>query len=379
MPETCDCIVLGVGGIGSGALYHLARRGLDVIGIEQFGIAHDQGSSSGETRIIRKAYFEHPDYVPLLLEAYALWEALAQEHGQPLYNECGLMIAGPGDGEAIPGARLAADRHSIAIESITANAARGRFPGFTIPESFDVIYEPQAGFLHVEECVRAHIKQAQAAGARLQTDETVRGWSSDGMSVVVRTDRAEYHAASLVITAGAWSALMLNDLGVSLEVLRKPLYWFNTKSPAYDVAEGASAYYCELPTGSFYGFPSIDGATVKMAEHTGGQPVDDPSALDRSSLSEDEEALAQFVTQIMPDVDPAPARHAVCMYTNTPDRHFIVDAHPELPNIVMGAGFSGHGFKFASVLGRALADLAADGKTELPIGFLSVERDALYP
>lgn len=377
MAVNCDCIVLGVGGFGSGALYHLANRRVNAIGLEQFDIAHDRGSSHGESRIIRKAYFEHPDYVPLLHRSYELWRQLEDESGQSLMHLCGLMLAGPPDGEAIPGARLAASRYGVTLEDIPRDQFPARLPGFRIPEEFDVVIEPEAGYLEVEACVATHIEQARRGGATLKTGETVRNWSSDGRTVRVETDSETYEAASLIITAGPWSEQVLQSLGVPLRVVRKPMFWLPVESSDYDLTAGTPAFYYERPDGIFYGLPSLDGRLIRISEHSGGDEVADPSLVDRTIHQRDVTAIQQFVQSALPGVNPDYARHAVCLYTHSPDDHFLVDHHPAHENVVYGAGFSGHGFKFTSVLGQALAELAIDGRTDLPIDFLSHRRQSL--
>jgi sarcosine oxidase len=374
MVDTFDCIVIGVGGFGGGALYHLARRGCRVLGLERFGVAHDRGSSHGQTRIIRQAYFEHPDYVPLLRTAYRLWRELEIETGQTLMRLHGLLLAGPPQGEAIPGARRAAAQHGVTIETVPADDHLRRFPGFRFPDNCDVLYEPHAGALDVESCVRAHIERAVAHGAVLRTGETVIEWQSDGRNVIVRTDRESYTAGRLVIAAGAWSAGLLPDLPVALRVVRKPQFWHEVLTADYDAARGTPAYYFELPSGAFYGFPCLDGRHVKVAEHTGGQDIADPLTVDREVHEDDVRPVREFARQTLPGVRSEPSRHSICLYTFSPDGHFIVDRHPEHENVVIAAGFSGHGFKFTSVLGEALADLALDGRTEHPIGFLGIAR-----
>ena len=382
MSEQYDCIVLGVGGFGSGALYHLARRGARVLGIERFTVAHDRGSSHGETRIIRKAYFEHPDYVPLLHRAYDLWHELEQTMGRRLMHPVGLFITGAPSCESVAGTVLAAERHHLPIERLSTGAARRRFPGFRFDDEFEVVFEPQAGYLEVENCVAAHIEAAVARRAVLRTNEAVVGWESDGRRVVVRTDDGEYTAASLVITAGPWAADLLNACAVEsapaswgklLQVVRKPVFWFNAR-PQFDVAAGTPTFFFETAAGQFYGFPRIDGRTLKVAEHTGGDAVANPLAVDRTQQPDDLTRLGRFLRDHLPGIGPVPDRHAVCMYTKTPDSHFCIDRHPRWSNVAVGAGFSGHGFKFTTVLGEALADLALDGKTTLPVEFLSVKR-----
>jgi sarcosine oxidase len=384
MTENYDTIVLGVGGFGSGALYHLAKRGASVLGIERFGVAHDQGSSHGQTRIIRKAYFEHPDYVPLLHRAYELWHELEHEANRTLLHKVGLFIAGEPQCEAVAGTLLAARMHNLPIDKLDAREAAERFPGYQFHDDFTVVFEPEAGYLEVENCVAEHIAAAQRHGAQLRTGEAVVSWQSDGRRVTVRTDQGEYSAASLVLTAGPWAGQLLGlaagsrnqpDWSARLRVIRKPLFWFNADS-RYDVAQGNSTFFFETAAGQFYGFPRLDGQSIKLAEHTGGDAVVDPLNVDREIHPADLPRVHDFVRDFLPTLDPQPVRHSVCMYTKTPDCHFCIDLHPEWANVAIGAGFSGHGFKFTTVLGEALADLAQTGGTKLPVGFLSVKRFA---
>ncbi len=376
MTATCDAIVLGLGGFGSAAMYHLARRGLNVLGIEQFGVAHDRGSSHGQTRIIRKAYFEHPDYVPLLIRAYELWRELEESAGRSLYAECGLILAGPPQGEVISGALESARAHGLRVEDIALAEARERFPLFSFADDDAVVFEPEAGFLHVEDCVTAHIEQAAQCGATVLTGETVESWSAAGDRVRVITDKQTYEAARLVIAAGAWSGPLFADLSLPLVVLRKLLFWHDVSAAQW---ADATTFFFERPSGYFYGFPSLDGRTVKLAEHSGGETVADPLTLDRDCHEADAAPVSRFVAETMQHVSPTRHRHAACMYTMTPDAHFIVDRHPEHPQVVIGAGFSGHGFKFTSVIGEALADLSIGGETSVPLGFLALDRPAMHP
>ncbi|MCA9027072.1 MAG: N-methyl-L-tryptophan oxidase, partial [Planctomycetaceae bacterium] len=337
--KTYDAIVLGLGGFGSATLCHLAQRGLNVLGIDRFGIAHDRGSSHGETRIIRKAYFEHPDYVPLLLRAYELWAELEIQTAQSLYKECGLFLAGPPQGEVISGARESASRYGVPVEELSVHDAGERFPLFHFDESDAIVFEPEAGYLRVEVCVSAYVNQAVELGATIITDDPVVSWSANGQTVCVITENEIYEAAQLVIAAGAWSGQLLSDLGLPLSVLRKPLMWHEINSPEWTQA---TTFFFEKPHGCFYGFPSIDGQTVKLAEHTGGELVKDPLFVDRGISPADCEPVSEFVRHTMKDVSMQPQRHAVCMYTMTPDGHFIVDRYPEHENVVLAAGFSGH-------------------------------------
>lgn len=369
-----DYLVLGLGGMGSSALYHLARRGLKVVGIEQFGVAHDRGSSHGDTRIIRKAYFEHPNYIPLLQRAYELWRELEQESGKQLFNPCGLMVAGPPEGAVIQGVHLASRLYDVAVENVSASEAATRFPGFQIPDGFEVTHEPEAGFLYVEECVRTQIECAQTHGAQVLLNEKVISVQIHDQSIEVKTETEHYTASNMIVAAGAWSSACLQDLNLPLEVLRKVLFWNLVQKPVYNLDQGQGGFFLDMPYGEFYGFPSLDGMTVKLAEHGGGELIIDPNSLNRELQAADVPAVSRFIREVMPALKSEPIRHAACMYTRTPDGHFIVDQHPQNQGVVYGAGFSGHGFKFASVLGEILADLAMEGCTAHPIEFLSANR-----
>jgi sarcosine oxidase len=374
MSDIYDVIVLGVGGFGSSACYHLANRGLKVLGLEQFACAHDRGSSHGDTRIIRLAYFEHPDYVPLLRRAYQLWAELETVARGALFRGARLLLAGPPEGETIAGALAAARLHELTVQQLTAQEARREFPGIHVPDEFSAVLEPDAGYLFVEDCVRTYWDEAMLCGADIRTGVTVREWSAEGTGVRVWTDAGDFHAAKLVITAGAWAGAMLRDLGLPLTVVRKFVGWFRTEGGAYHVDRGYPTFYFEQPDGAFYGFPSLDGRSIKVAEHTGGEPVSDPLNVDRSCRETDVARLTPFLQQVLPRARPELVKHSVCLYTLTPDHHFLIDRHPQFPQVWFAAGFSGHGFKFTSVLGEALADLACTGATALPIGFLELSR-----
>lgn len=371
MPPTWDCIVLGLGGFGSGAVYHLAQRGLRVLGLEQHGPAHDYGSSHGESRIIRLAYFEHPDYVPLLRRAFDGWRRVEEQSGRSLLQQCGLFLCGPAEGEAVPGAVRAAIEHRLPLERLSPGEAAARFPGFSFAPEDEIVFEQQAGWLDVEGCVAAHLELAQRSGAEFRFHERVEAWSSDGRNVKVTTDRGTYEAACLIITAGPWAARLLRVEGVPLRVLRKVQLWIGITPGSY---RETPCFLYERADGTFYGFPTRDGATVKVAEHSGGEAVDDPALVDRACRPDDRTGVESFVRHCLPDASGGVLRHSVCLYTMSPDGHFLIDRQPQFPNVVFGAGFSGHGFKFTGVLGEALADLAVSGETTLPVAFLSLSR-----
>lgn len=371
--ETCDVIVIGCGGFGSSAMFHLAQRGLKVIGIDRFHPPHDHGSSHGETRIIRKAYFEHPSYVPLLHRAWELWEELSARAGERLIEQRDLLITGPPGSEVIEGARLSARLHGLPLENLTAVEAATRYPEFRLPENYEVVIESTAGYLWAERCVAEHLRSAASLGAQLRPQETVLSVSSSGAGVRIETNRGCYSAGAAVVTSGAWTGQLLSDYSRHISVLRKTLCWFPVTSENWIRKDRGPLFFVDTPERQFYGLPSVDGKTIKVGMHTGGEVVPDPSTLSRQVTIEDERPILQFAGKHLGGIKPQASRSVICMYSMTPDGHFLLDRLPELP-IVVAAGFSGHGFKFTSVLGEVAADLVQQGQTGLDVGFLSANR-----
>jgi sarcosine oxidase len=362
-----DVIVLGVGGMGSAALFELARRGRRVLGIDQFTPPHNLGSSHGETRVIRKAYFEHPAYVPLAQRAYERWYDLEQRSGKHLLTECGCLAIGPPSGELIAGVRAAASEHGLTIENFETADLRKRFPTFRVPEGAVGVLEPGAGYLMVEACVQAHIDAAHRLGAELRIEERAISWRADGTSVEVETTAGRYRAARLILTAGPWAGQLLARWGAKLRVMRQVLLWFATTDDSAFRRDVFPVYFAETPAGFFYGLPVIDHLGHKVAQHYGAPELLTPEEIQRTVQSADEVPLREFLRAYLPQAD-GPLRHGqTCIYTLTPDRHFLIDLHPDHANVAVAAGFSGHGFKFASAVGEALADLADTGHTALPI------------
>jgi sarcosine oxidase len=375
--ERYDAIVLGVGGVGSAALYHLAKRGVRALGIDRFNPPHDRGSTHGHTRVIRQAYYEHPDYVPLLRESYVEWFALESHVGRKLFHQIGLLEAGPADGVVVPNVLRAAAQYRIPVESLDAASIEAHWPGVCVDRDSIGVFEPGAGYLLVEDCVQAHLDAACAAGAELRTNIEVTNFDWSAQSTILETsDGDQVEAKAVIVAAGPWSAKMLEHVGVQCTVRRKSLFWFASDDPQYSAESGLPVFLFELPNGIFYGFPKLDERGVKFAEHTGGRSVDDPLTVDRAVDFNEQRRLSEVLSYLLPGVSSDVTDHAVCMYTMSPDEHFIVDRLPGMSNVVFAAGLSGHGFKFVPVLGRALADLALDGGTQLPIDFLSLKRFA---
>lgn len=375
-PRIFDAIVIGVGGMGSAAACELARRGRRVLALEQFSLGHDRGSSHGQTRIIRKAYYEHPDYVPLVCRAFERWYDLEQRRGVHLLTSSPCLSFGPADSEMIAGVRTAARQHSLPIENLSAVEVRHRFPAFRIGEEHVGVLEHSAGFLYVDECVRAMAREAIRRGAVIHESEPVVSWKSDGREVVVETPAGLYNAARLVITAGPWAGQVLARWGAFLRVMRQVPLWFSTRDDRLFRRDVFPLYIADTPAGHFYGFPVLDANGAKVAQHYGAPELHDPAEIESTASKQDEEPLRAFLREHLPAIDGPCRRAAVCIYTLTPDRHFIIDLHPDHANVAIAAGFSGHGFKFASVMGEILADLSDSGRTELPIGMFGVHRFA---
>jgi sarcosine oxidase len=377
-----DCIVIGVGSMGASTCYYLAQRGLKVLGIEQFDIVHNQGSHGGLSRIIRKAYFEHADYIPLLERAYQNWAKIEAISGQRIFHHTGLLYAGPHGHELLQQVKASADQYKIELEELTAKHAISRFPKLGLPTAYECLFEPDAGYVRPDVAINAYTQTAQTHGATLHTHEKVLQWNTNESEVIVMTDKGRYKASKLIITAGAWSSGLLPGIATHLHVTRQVLAWFKPKDAALFTADRFPCWL--IPNGNqdgaYYGFPVIDEhgngpeAAIKIALHEQGTVVN-PDAVDRNITETDLVHLTQFAQKFLPS-SIGPLVHAqVCLYTYSPDGHFIIDKLPGYEDrVVVACGFSGHGFKFASAVGEVLADLAMYGKTVLPIGFLHAGR-----
>lgn len=369
-----DTIVIGLGGMGAATAWHLARRGQRVLGLEQYLLAHDRGSSHGHTRIIRQAYFEHPDYVPLLKHAYAYWDELAGETGQEIINLCGMFIAGKPTDTVVAGTRHAASVHDLPLESVSADDAINRFPNLRADPDMDILFDPLGGYLRVENCVTAHLYGARNAGADLRRNEAVLSWERDGSGYRVKTVKGEHVAASLVICAGPWAGSLLQELNLPLRTHRVAMTWFQPETGVHDEEEGAPVFGIQTQEGFFYGFPCIDGKGVKVARHEAGEFIADPTEMNRVVSDVDVAPIRDFALRHLADLRTERWTGATCIYTMTPDEHFIVDRHPEHEHVYFAAGFSGHGFKFTPVIGAIMADFCIDGKTSEPAEFLRLGR-----
>jgi sarcosine oxidase len=374
---TYDVIVAGLGGMGSAASYQLSGRGQRVLGLEKFSPAHDRGSSHGRSRIIRQAYFEGAEYVPLLLRAYELWEQLEQESGQELMTLTGGLMIGREDGGLVSGSVQSADEHDLPYELLDAGEIRACFPAYAPDPETVALYEEKAGFVRPEETVKAHLDRAASLGADLRFEEPVLSWEASEEGVRVETPGGSYEAERLVISPGAWAPQLLADLGLPLEVTRQVMYWFEPANGLdLFLPDRFPIFIWEPDDGNmFYGFPAQDDDRgVKTAFFRAGGVPTTPETIDREVRQGEIDFLRGYLAEHVPDLAGRCLDARACMYTNTPDEHFVISPHPEHPQVTVACGFSGHGYKFCSVVGEILADLANEGSTRHPIELFSPAR-----
>jgi sarcosine oxidase len=370
-----DVAVVGLGGMGSAILAHCAARGASVIGIEQFTPAHDLGSSHGKTRMIRKAYFEDPAYVPLVLRAYELWRELERTAGEKILRITGVLSVGEETSEIIKGTRRAASEHDLPVEALSQREVRTRYPTLELWKDEVALFEIDGGVLDPERAVRAHLKFAESNSAEMRLGVAMESWqATDRGFELCLTDGARISANKLVLALGPWFQETLETLGVPVRVQRNIQAWFSPGTHAYD-APGFPAFLVNrrgLPA-PLYGFPDF-GDGIKAAFHGFGDLTDAEHLEREINLARDVEPVAQALEQWMPGGAKALREAKPCMYTLTPDENFVIDRHPDHPNLILCGGFSGHGFKFAPVVGEIGAELALGGGSRHGIEFLSLQR-----
>jgi len=369
-----DTIVIGVGGMGSAAVYHLARRGQRVLGLEQFDIPHDLGSSHGTNRIIRLAYWEHPSYVPLLRRAYELWRDLEHLAGERLLIITGGVDAGPEGCPTVDGSLLSCDVHHLPHETLTAAELHRRFPGYRLPDGMVAVYQPDGGFVLSERAIVAHVMAAQDLGAEVHAREAVLDWEAGGAGVRVRTARGSYAAERLVITAGPWAGRLVPALSRTAVPERQVLLWAQPRRPEYFRLGAFPVFNMESPEGRFYGFPIYGVPGFKIGKYHHRLEHTAADAVDRAIHPEDEAVLREGIRRYFPEADGPTMAVKTCLFTNSPDEHFILDRHPEHGNVAIAAGFSGHGYKFASVVGEIMTALALDGRSRFDLGLFGIRR-----
>jgi sarcosine oxidase len=378
MKRNFDAIVMGLGGMGSAAAYYLAARGAAVLGLDRYGAVHDRGSSHGGSRIIRQSYHEDPHYVPLVLRAYELWRQLEQDTGASLLHITGGVYLGAPDSDVVRGSMLSAAMHNLPHEFLTAREIGNRFPALHPDANDAAVYEANAGFVRPERAVAACLQGATRSGADLHFNEPVSAWEVTAADTVrVTTPRGVYQAAKLILAPGAWAPETFPGLDLPLVVRRHVMAWF---APVGGIdpflPERFPVYLWQTgPDSIFYGFPAIDGPEggAKVAMHTGGD-LCTPESVNREMIFQDEQEIRDLIASRLPSLNGRLLAASTCMYTLTPDEHFVVGLHPDHPEVAIACGFSGHGFKFASVMGEILADLALKRETPHSIEFLSPQR-----
>lgn len=373
-----DVVVIGLGAMGGAAAYHCARRGARVLGLDANSPGHALGSSHGATRAIRETYFEAPDYVPLVQRAYDLWAELEDETGQDLLSMSGAIYLGPEQHPLLNGVVTTAEKHDLPFERLSPKDMPKRFPGFALPAGWEAIFESRGGVLQAELCQAAHLDLARRHGADLRFDAPALSWDQQGGAIVVETAEGRIEAGALILTLGPWSCEALGGLGLPLTGRRIPIVHFDPVDPAaYDPAD-FSVYFWATPEGVFAGFPHFENEGVKIMRHDTGD-VCTPETARREITDADVDEVARWADTYMPQANGGVRDSLVCLYTMTPDNHFIIDRHPEIASLVYASGFSGHGYKFAPVVGEILADLTLERKTAHPIGFLAASRFSCSP
>ncbi|HVY21590.1 MAG TPA: N-methyl-L-tryptophan oxidase [Bauldia sp.] len=374
---TYDVIVAGVGGHGSATCYQLALRGQKVLGLERFDIANSMGSSHGITRIIRLAYFEGPFYVPMLRRAVELWRETGDRFGEPLMITTGGLDIAP-EGHAIfEGALESCRVHGLPHEVLTGADINARFAGFRLPANLRAVYEAEAGFILSERAIVAHVALAQSAGAEIRARERVVEWTPiAGGGVRVRTDRGVYEAGRLIVAAGAWLAELVPQLAPLAVPERQVLGWFQPATPARFTPDVFPVTILDVPEGAFYLLPSYGIPGVKIGLHRHFQETGTPETLSREATARDEAALRACLAAYFPDANGPVMALRTCLYTLTPDETFIVDALPGHEEVIIASPCSGHGYKFASVMGEILADLATSGSPRFDIAPFRLSRFA---
>jgi sarcosine oxidase len=377
---TADIVVVGLGVHGAALVHELARRGTSVIGIDMYAPPHDHGSTTGRTRIIREAYYENPLYVPLVQRAGELWAELEELTGTVLYRATGGLMTGAPDGELVRGTLASAQLHHLPHELLDADSIRRRFPVLQPPADMVGVYESNAGVLLLDACMRTLLEQAQAYGAELRTGTRVTGWRVDAGAVTLDTTSGPVRASRAVFAPGSWlNPLLALECGrapvqLKLTVERQTTHWF---APAPGV-QGLGAAECpvtmlERADGRMlYTLPDI-GHGVKAAMHYGGRTVS-AGTVDRTIGTDEEQCVRMMLDEWMPGAAQRVLAGAVCLYTNTPDHHFLVDRHPSHENVLLVSACSGHGFKFATALAEAAADSILEGAAALDLSLFGVGR-----
>ncbi len=379
MSDRYDVAVIGLGAQGSAAAWRLALRGQRVIGFDRFRPPHTFGSTHGDSRGIREAYYEGPSYVPFVRRAYDLWDELSAEIDKPLFTQTGALSLGTEGASLVEGVLASAREHDIAVDEMDASDLRRRYPSIAATDDLVGVLEQRGGMIDIDTALNGQLDLAAQHGAELHFDEPVERWLPIDMDdlespVRIQTAQGEYEADRMVVTAGAWNAGLLGKLDMPLRVTRQVMFWFEPRANPEAFELGALPFWMweRGPQDFAYGFPNV-GKGFKLGHH---QPLDevDPSTYDRTVNAADEANVRDWLERTFPDVGGPMLRAETCLYTNTPDAHFIIDIHPKRPNIVLSSSCSGHGFKFAPAIGEALADLSIDRESSHDLSLFRIDR-----
>ena len=369
-----DTIVVGLGAMGSAALYQLSRRGRRVLGLEAFAPGHQLGSWHGESRVIRMAYYEHPNYVPLLRRAYELWREVEQDSGEDLLTITGGLMIGTPESELVSGSLASAQQHGLEHELLSAQDVQRRYTVFHLQADEVALWEPRAGFLRPERCVASFVRGAQAAGADAHYSEPVRAWQAGATGVEIQTEAGVYQAEQVVFACGARLSSVLGDAIPPITAERIPLFWLEPSEAQLFAQSRMPIYLWETGAGDhFYGFPHVEWPGVKVARHHSGDYCD-PDTVERAVTAQDEGRLRSAIAERIPALNGPVVSSLVCLYEDSPDGHFLIDRLPTCRNVMYAGGFSGHGFKFASVVGEILADLVTRDRATPDADFLRADR-----
>ena len=370
-----DVIVVGLGAMGSATLFHLARSGVKVLGLEQYSPNHPLGSSHGDSRIIRETYFEHPVYVPLVRRAHELWRELEEAVGAPLMSIVGGLMIGPAEGGVVRGALRSAREHALAHEILTAKEIHRRFPAYQPAAEIVAVFDPRAGYLDPEACNAAHVQGAISKGAAARFGERVIEWTVTGNDVQVQSDTALYTAGKLVLAAGAWNRLLAPRTELPLTIERQSVFWLEPRALDEYEPDRFPIYAYEYKPGHIcYGFPRLPRGVKASVMHS-GEIVAAPEDVRRGVDDAEVEPLRAALRPVLPELASAPVRErGTCIFTNTPDHDFIIDWHPSHPNVLISSPCSGHGFKFASAIGELQADILLERPPRFDLAPFRLER-----
>lgn len=374
MPADYDIIVLGCGTMGAAACLELSRAGHRVLGLDRFAPPHDMGEHHGRVRMFRTTYYEHPAYVPWLRRSLRGWQELGRHAGSTLLELTGALYLGPEEGELVSGCLRAAREHALDHLVLDHAQTNQRYPMFRVPSDYVGLLERDAGFIWCELAVEAMLRLAQQGPSPItvRTSEPVESWHAASDRVEVRTGKGTYRARALVISAGPWSASLLAGLGVGLSATRQVQAWVRPPDPMPFEPARFPCWGIDAAGSLFYGFPALEGE-IKLARHAHG-PVTNPATADRVPTRDDLDDPASLARRFLPGLADAPIRGGVCLYTNSPDSHFIIDRHPSHANVVFATGFSGHGFKLAPAVGRIIRELLESKPPTHPEPFFALSR-----